>query len=252
MKPIIGITSNFSDDDKAFIELGIGGYGQEWSLLANDYSDAIIRAGGIPVVIPVSEDEEYLKDLADRLDGLLISGGNDINPLLYDEIPDEHTGVVTPKRDFQEMFLLDYFYNNTKKPILAMCRGMQLVNVYFKGTLILDIPTAGYRSHSINIMDSTKPVHSIKIKKDSLLYEIMESEKTLVNSLHHQSVDKLGDGLVAVASSDDGIIEAFEIENVEERFLLGLQWHAENISKKVDSHQKIFNYFIKVTKANMK
>lgn len=250
MKPIIGITSNHSDDDQIFIEMGIGGFGQEYSIIANDYSDAIIKAGGIPVIIPISEDEEYLKELADNLDGLIISGGNDVDPLLYNKIADEHTGLVSPKRDNQELFLLDYFYKNTNKPILGMCRGMQLINVYFNGTLILDIPSSGYRSHSINIMDRTYPVHSVKLKKDSLLSKIMKAEETLVNSLHHQGIDKLGESLVDVAISEDGIIEAFEIENISDRFLLGIQWHAENTSIKFQNHQNIFDYFVEVAIKN--
>lgn len=247
MKPIIGITSNHSDNDQVFIDLGIGSYGQEWSIIANDYSDAIIRAGGIPIIIPISEDEKYLKEVCNLIDGLLISGGDDVNPLLYGKVADEHIGLISPKRDTQELFLLDYFYKNTNKPILGMCRGMQLINVYFKGTLILDIPSAGYRSHSINIMDRTHPVHSVKLRTDSLLSKIMETDETLVNSLHHQSVDKLGEGLIEVATSDDGIIEAFEIENIYERFLLAIQWHGENTSIKYKDHQKIFEYFVEIS-----
>lgn len=248
MKPLIGITSNFSSDYMTYVKQGLGAIGQEWSLIANDYSDAIIRSGGIPIVIPISEDETYIKDIAETIDGLLLSGGADMDPLLSGQRADSKTGRVSPQRDNQELMLLDYIYNKTNKPILGVCRGLQLLNVYFKGNLILDLPSAGYLTHSISNNERYNPIHYVTISEDSLLREIIGKEKTYVNTIHHQAIGELGEGLRISAISEDNVIEAIETVNVRERFILATQWHPEMISIKDKSHQKIFDYFINSAK----
>lgn len=248
MKPLIGITSNFSSDDMTYVKQGLGAIGQEWSLIANDYSEAIIRSGGIPIVIPISEDETYIKDIAEKIDGLLLSGGADMDPLLFGQRADAKTGRVSPQRDNQELLLLDYIYKNTKKPILGICRGLQLINVYFKGNLILDLPSAGYLSHSISNNERYNPIHDVTIYEDTLLREIIGNEKTYVNTIHHQAIGELGEGLKVSAISEDNVIEAIESKNVKERFILATQWHPEMTSLKDNSHQRIFDYFINSAK----
>lgn len=243
-KPLIGITSNFSSDGMTYVKQGLGAIGQEWSLVANDYSEAIIKAGGIPIVIPISEDENYTKDIAEKIDGLLLSGGADMDPILSGQRADAKTGRIAPKRDSQELALLDYFYKNTNKPIIGICRGMQLMNVYFKGNLILDLPSAGYLTHSISNNERYNPIHHVTIKENSLLREIIGNEKTYVNSLHHQAIGELGEGLIVSAISEDNVIEAIESQNVKERFILATQWHPEMTSIKDEDHERIFDYFI--------
>ena len=248
MKPLIGITSNFSSDDMTYVRQGLGAIGQEWSLVANDYAEAVIRSGGIPIIIPISEDENYIKDIADKIDGLLLSGGADMDPLLSNQRADRRTGRVSPERDNQEFSLLDYIYKNSKKPILGICRGMQLINVYFKGDLILDLPSAGYLDHTITNNERYNPIHDITIYEDSLLREIIGEEKSYVNTLHHQAIDKLGEGLEVSALSEDKVIEAIESKDARDRFLLALQWHPEMTSLKDKTHQGIFDYFINSAK----
>ena len=247
-KPLIGITSNFSSDYMTYVKQGMGAIGQEWSLIANDYSDAIIRSGGIPIVIPISEDETYIRDIADRINGLLLSGGADMDPLLSYQRADAKTGRVSPKRDNQELLLLDYIYKNTNKPILGVCRGLQLINVYFKGNLILDLPSAGYLAHSISNNERFNPIHDITIYEDTLLREIIGKEKTYVNTIHHQAIGELGEGLKVTAISEDNVIEAIETPNAKERFILATQWHPEMISIKDKDHKRIFDYFINSAK----
>ena len=248
MKPIIGITSNYSDDDMRFAAQGLGARGQEWSVIANDYSDAIIEAGGIPIVIPISEDKKYLEKIADLIDGLLLTGGADINPLLAGQRPDEKTGRISSKRDSQEMMLLDYFYNKTKKPILGTCRGMQFLNVFFNGNLILDLPREGYLYHTLVNNERFFPSHAVEIEEDSILREIFESDSIMVNSLHHQAAGILGDNLKISGKSEDGVIEAMEYHDLKERFILAVQWHPEMMAIKDYNHQKIFEYFVKRAK----
>lgn len=248
MKPLIGITCNFSSDDMTYVKQGIGAIGQTWSLIANDYSDAVIRSGGIPIVIPISEDKEYIEDIGEKIDGLILTGGADMDPLLSGQRSDSKTGRVSPERDKQEMLLLDYFYKNTKKPILGICRGLQMLNVYFKGDLILDLPSSGYLAHSIANNERYNPIHHITIYEDTLLREIIGKEKTYVNTIHHQAIDKLGEGLKVTAISEDNVIEAIESEDVRERFILAAQWHPEMISVKDEDHQRIFDYFINSAK----
>lgn len=248
MKPLIGITSNFSSEDQVYKKQGLGANGQSWSLVPNDYSDAVIRSGGIPIIIPISEDENYIKDIAGKIDGLILSGGADIDPLHAGQRADEKTGRISPQRDKQELVLLDYFYKNTNKPILAICRGLQIMNVYFKGDLILDLPSSGYLTHSITNNERYNPIHDITIYPDSLLSKIMGSEKIYVNTIHHQAIGKLGQGLKISAISQDKVIEAVEIEDIDSRFILGTQWHPEMMSIKHKDHQKIFDYFIKSAK----
>lgn len=248
MRPIIGVTSNYSDDDMRFVAQGLGARGQEWSVIANDYSDAIIEAGGIPVVIPITEDEEYLEKIADLIDGLLLTGGADINPLLAGQRPDEKTGRIAPQRDSQEMILLDYFYNKTKKPILGICRGMQFLNVFFNGSLILDLPRDGYLPHTLINNERYFPSHSVEINEDSILREIFESDSIMVNSFHHQAVGNLGEKLKASGKSEDGVIEAMEYHDLNERFILAVQWHPEMMSIADEDHQRIFEYFVNEAK----
>lgn len=248
MKPIIGVTSNYTDDDKTFMEKGLGARGQEWSAIANDYTDAIIKAGGIPIVIPITEDKKYLEQISNLIDGLLLTGGADIDPILYGERPDEKTGRIAPQRDSKEFILLDYFYNKTDKPILGICRGMQFLNVFFKGSLILDLPKANYPSHTLINNDRYNPSHEVKIEPDSVLEKIYGKDSIGVNSFHHQAVGNLGKKLKAVGKSEDGVIEAMEYENIDERFIMAVQWHPEMMAVKDEDHAKIFEYFVEMSK----
>lgn len=248
MKPLIGLTSNYVGDDKVFSKLGAGAKGQEWSAIANDYSDAIIKAGGIPVVIPISTDKEYIKEIANRLDGIIFTGGADIDPILAKQRPSSKVGNITPLRDEQELFLLDYFYKNTNKPIFGICRGIQLLAVYFGGKLIQDIPSEGYLDHSINCNYAWNVTHSVSIDKESVLYEILGKEEIFVNSYHHQAPKEINSEFKIVAKSEDNVIEAIENNNIKERFIMGIQWHPEMLHSKHSEQQDIMNYFVNTCK----
>lgn len=159
--------------------------------------------------------------------GLILSGGVDIYPEIYcDWDTPETKGTYIPERDGFELKLLEKAIRN-KIPILGICRGCQLMNVYFRGSMIFDIEDIRKVNHK-KISKNEDRVHGIRIIKDSLLYEIIQSEKAEVNSSHHQSADRIGEGLMMSAKSDDGIVEAVEYaDKTDKPFFLGVQWHPE-------------------------
>ena len=243
-KPVIGITSNFCDDDKYFMSLGLGALEQKYSVIANDYCEAVIRAGGIPVVIPVSPSDEYIEDISKVIDGLLISGGADIDPSLTGQRMTSKIGFVSVERDEQELKLLEKIYKETDKPILGICRGMQVLNAYLGGTLILDIPSEGFLDHTLPRNKRYIPTHDVTVEKDSLLYKILGEEISGVNSYHHQALKDLGKGLIAVANTEDGLVEAVEHEDIDNRFILAVQWHPEMLSVNRENSLNIFKKFV--------
>jgi len=173
--------------------------------------------------------ENHQKDL-DRLDecsGLILSGGVDIYPEIYcDWDTVETKGTYLPERDGFELNLLEKAIGN-RLPVLGICRGCQLMNVYFRGSMIFDIEDIRNVNHK-KISRNEDRIHGIRIIKDSLLYEIIQSEKAEVNSSHHQSADRLGEGLMMSAKSDDGIVEAIEYaDKTGKPFFIGVQWHPE-------------------------
>jgi len=165
----------------------------------------------------------------DKCDGLLLTGGNDVDPELYDG-PKGHPQIndVNRRRDDFERKLLDKVLQN-KIPTLAICRGMQLVNVHLGGTLMPDIEEAGYKSH--RSFKNSENSHPVEIEQGTLMEKIVNINSGTVNSSHHQAVDKPGDGLKVVVRSDDGIIEGMEFQNKnDDYFFLLLQWHPERMA----------------------
>ena len=209
--PLIGITGNFSDGNLS---------------LAQGYYQSVIRAGGVPLIIPPYEDTDLLINTLDTLDGILLSGGGDINPLFLGEEPSQGLHSVNPYRDRQELMLVRLAANR-QIPILGICRGIQIMNAALGGSLCQDIYTEadGTPLKHSQEMDRTFASHTINIAKDSLLYRIMRTEKLPVNSFHHQAVKAPAPGFRISATAPDGIIEA--IESTEHKSMLGVQWHPE-------------------------
>ncbi len=209
--PLIGITGNFSDGNLS---------------LAQGYYQSVIRAGGVPLIIPPYEDTDLLINTLDILDGILLSGGGDINPLFLGEEPSQGLHSVNPYRDRQELMLVRLAANR-QIPILGICRGIQIMNAALGGSLCQDIYTEadGTPLKHSQEMDRAFASHTINIAKDSLLYRIMRTEKLPVNSFHHQAVKAPAPGFRISATAPDGIIEA--IESTEHKSMLGVQWHPE-------------------------
>ena len=189
------------------------------------YLMALENAGADPVILPVYDSDETLRRYVQMCDGFVLPGGIDVNPLTYGEDP--HPMLQGNRLDFDECELhLIRLILETKKPLLGICRGCQILNVAFGGTLYQDIVSMheGAQLHSQTELTPGATSHRIKIEPGSVLEELYGSEMR-VNSFHHQAVKDLGKGLKATARAYDGIIEAYEA--VDYPFVLGVQWHPE-------------------------
>lgn len=208
-----------------------------------DYMDALIRAGGTPVLLPLLSDEQRLNVLLSRLDGLLLSGGVDVEPSRYGEGKTPFCGETDAERDETEFFLCREFIRRDV-PVLAICRGVQVMNAALGGTLYQDIASQLPRAltHPRNDLPGEK-VHEMRVKKGTLLFSILQNDLIGVNSRHHQAVKEIAPGLTANAAAPDGLIEGLEMPG--KRFVLGVQWHPETLSARHREAQAIFNAFVK-------
>jgi putative glutamine amidotransferase len=200
-------------------------------MLGMDYVAAVSGAGGIPLVIPPMSLADEI--LIGRLDALVVSGGPDVDPALYDEGPHEHLGPIDPDTDARELQVVQAA-DAREIPILAICRGMQLVNVARGGRLWQDLPTERPSEVIHRQMDpGTAMTHSVTVDGDSLLAELTYGEHhhmrhvLPVNSFHHQAVRTLGHDLRITARAEDDVVEAYEA--TDRPFLVGVQWHAESL-----------------------
>lgn len=245
MRPVIGITANYMFDGSAEYRAGIGAADQSWQKLADDYVTAVERAGGLPLILPIVSGGDTAKELLERVDGVLFSGGSDVDPLLFGETSAGKTGMIVPERNRQEIFMLRHLLEHTRKPILGICRGIQLMNAALGGTLIQHIPDGGFSSHSLSMYPRQSPSHYVSIEPDSLLYRITGQSTLAVNSFHHMAVKQCAPCLTVTARSGDGVIEAVELaENPDGRFFLGVQWHPEMMAGSVPVQQAILSAFV--------
>lgn len=211
--------------------------GYERAYVNDDYIKSVIKAGGIPVIIPLIKNENDIKEQLEMVDGIIISGGHDVNPLLYGEEPSQKLGGILPKRDDFDITLIKLAME-AKKPILGICRGHQLLNVVNGGNLYQDLSfiEGCYIKHNQASLSNT-PTHTIKIKEGTKLREVL-GEETMCNSFHHLAIKEVAKGFVASAVSKDGIIEA--IEHKHEEFVIGVQWHPEMMSSENENMLSIF------------
>lgn len=239
MKPVIGICANFSYDDNIGLSTRLGGRLQRWQLLADDYTRAVELAGGVPVIIPVFDDPANVDRVLELVDGVIFSGGNDIDPQYYGEHFHPEMGEVVPERDKQEIRLARQILSGTGIPFLAICRGMQLINVACGGTLHQNIIKHGNPGHFVISAPKYHTVHNVAVVENSRLNALVNQDLLSVNSYHHQAVRDIADCLVATATSPDGIVEAIEFK--DDRFGLGVQWHPEMLVSHHREHLAIFS-----------
>ncbi|WP_067930074.1 gamma-glutamyl-gamma-aminobutyrate hydrolase family protein [Alicyclobacillus kakegawensis] len=195
---------------------------------ADDYACAVEAAGGLPLVVPYVRDGDTVLRLAQRMDGLLLAGGEDPDPALYGEAPQRGLGAVVPERDLLELRLLAAMVG-AGKPVLGICRGVQVLVVAFGGTLYQDLGRhwPGRTQHMQHAPRAHRS-HKILIDPYSRLYRLLGRRASVwTNSFHHQAVKDVGLGLRAVAWDEEGLIEA--VEHPGAPFLLGVQWHPENL-----------------------
>ena len=226
-RPIIGITSSMSDN--SFIRM------------RRNYFDAILDAGGIPVFMPHNGGAEDAAKFLEFCDGVLFAGGDDVDPKHYGEEIAFDSVETTPLRDDFELALADLL-KQTGKPILGICRGAQLINVAFGGSLYQHID--GHRQDERGAVN----LRNAKVEAGSLLHEIVGEDEIKTNSFHHQAVKAVAPGFIASARADDGTVEAIEPAEKSERFILAVQWHPEYLFKHDAPAKKLFHTFVDAAK----
>ena len=235
--PIIGISGSIIIDENGAFP------GFERSYVNNDYIQSVAINNGIPYIIPIIYDDELIKQQVINIDALILSGGHDVNSLMWGEEPHNKLEAILPKRDEFDMKLLKYALA-MKKPILGICRGQQIINVVEGGTLYQDLSLVeeSYIKHNQKYLPSIA-THTINIKKGTKLYNIIGEEEILVNSFHHMAVNKVAEGYIVSAISKDGIIEG--IEKTGDDFIIAVQWHPEMMTKESDTMRRIFKALVK-------
>ncbi len=238
MRPLIGITCS------RLIGGGWGGYdpGHYMDYTFNAYSEAVLSCGGAPLLIPIAQSADSLDAILHHLDGLILSGGPDINPRAYGEAPLAGLGDIDEELDRTELELARRAMPGDL-PILAICRGIQTLNVSQGGTLYQDI--ASQVEHSINHVQKARKgvnTHSIRIDDGTLLHKIFNRKKIWVNGRHHQAVKDVAANLMVSARAEDGIIEA--MEDPKRVFTIGVQWHPEGTWKTDTYSKKLFRAFV--------
>ena len=231
MKPLIGISPSMEVDEAYY-------------MIANDNVKAIESVGGLPIVLTYTEDDDVIEQLAQQIDGLYATGGHDIDPTLFGEEPHPQLGTIIPARDafelklIKKMMLLD-------KPVLGVCRGIQILNIAAGGDMYQDMYSQTDNALLQHAQKAPKAhgSHFVEVEADSLLYRLTKTSKLRVNSRHHQANRSVKEPIRVSGKASDGVIEA--IESSSHRFVLGLQWHPENMLPAGDAASySIFQGFI--------
>lgn len=232
-QPLIGITCGLTHNTD----------GAHIYQLAQAYTQAVQKAGGLPLVIPFDIDETGLSSLLSRLDGVILSGGGDIDPQNFYGTSHPKVFGISPERDALEISLVNQVLG-MDKPLLAICRGIQVLNVALGGDLYTHIQDQV--EHSLKHdwfpkFPRDKLAHTVSIKCESKLDQIVNADEIKVNSLHHQGISRVGEGLIPTAFAPDGLVEGLEVAGAS--FAIGVQWHPECLPDDPRS-QSLFKAFI--------
>jgi len=229
-KPIIGITMYGRDGDNKVS-------------LPAEYSDSVRRAGGIPLLIPPGE--EHWTDLLPHLDGLILAGGGDMDPELYEGNPHETIYMLDPERDASELMLAAKAVE-TGLPTLGICRGIQVINVALGGTLIEHLPDEVGEDVAHRAPPRLPTIHGVDVQADSKLAGILQGVQIESASWHHQALRRVADPLKVTAHAPDGTIEAAELPG--HPWLVAVQWHPELTAADDPVQQRLFNALVAVAR----
>ena len=238
MRPLIGITT---------AEVA-GNRGKPYHQSYARNAWAIADAGGLPVYIPTGLDDIALRELYERVDAVLLPGGPDVDPAFYGAERHPETQQVDEARDSLELTLARWTYADDR-PLFGICRGQQVMNVAFGGTLIQDIPSlvpTEFHHATPDTMPRNTIQHEVKLTSDSHLASILGTTEVAVNSLHHQSVERPAPGVMITGYSPDGVIEALEAP--DKHFVLSVQWHPEDLYNGDESMKRLFESFVQAAR----
>lgn len=233
MPPVVGITTGFAVK------------GAPGAQVNASYLHAVQQAGGVPLVLPPQLSPEARDRLLATVDGLLLTGGGDVDPARYGAENVASLGVSEERDTLEVAAVLAALDRDV--PILALCRGMQVLNVALGGTLHQHIPDALPHSRIAHAVPQPRdePAHEVEVEPGSRLALLIGDGAIGVNSRHHQAVDRLGEGLVVTARAPDGVVEGLELPG--RRFVLAVQWHPEDMTARFDSARALFEGLAKAT-----
>jgi putative glutamine amidotransferase len=240
-RPVILVMPSTARQGEEFADASIS--------LSNRYTDAVIAAGGLPQIFPATTTRWVITEAVQRCDGVLLTGGDDVDPRLYaKDLPEElakTVGPLEPDRDLWEAGLIEDVFQQ-QKPLFGICRGHQMLNVALGGTLVVDIATQVPGALNHRRMDrKTEPVHEVKIAPDSLLAKVTGHQTLGVNSTHHQAIGTVAQPLRVVAETSDGVIEAVELKDPGRLpFLLSVQFHPERLIDSNALFLQLFSSFV--------
>jgi putative glutamine amidotransferase len=236
-RPLIGVTTSIT----------IGAH-PERAYVNSAYLRAVQAAGGVPVLLPPTLDAEGRRQLLAEVNGLLLTGGGDVDPARFGEEPHATVSDVAPARDDLEIEATRAALDG-RRPVLAICRGLQVLNVALGGSLHQDVasePGSPIRHRQAEPRD--QPSHRVKVAPASRLAEVLGAEEVDVNSMHHQAVNALGRGLVPVAWAPDDIVEGLELDD-RRRFVVAVQWHPEELVGHSEAARRLFAALVRAAGA---
>ena len=232
MRPRIGVTAWHHHDGQ-----------EQWEFIRDNYTRAITAAGGLPLILPIAAEPDLVADLVGTLDGLLLTGGEDVHPSFYGEAVQEKCGPIDESRDRFEIGLTKAALAR-ELPVLAICRGMQVLNVACGGTLYQDL---GYRPetepHHTGVKENrARRIHPVRILPGTRLREILGLEEAPVTSTHHQVIREMAPGFRPAAVAPDGVLEG--MEKTEDPFALAVQWHPERLALADPNQLRLFRALV--------
>jgi putative glutamine amidotransferase len=232
--PIIGVTTSSERTDK----------GVDRAFVNASYVRAVERAGGVPLLLTPYHSPAALARFSEWVDGLLLTGGGDIDPARFGEAPHPTTSLISAERDELELRRVTRQAIDTGLPLLAICRGLQVLNVALNGTLHQHVPDV-FGDEIAHSQPGTRSdrTHAVTIEPDTLLSRLAGGEPISVNSFHHQAIKDLGDGLKAVAWAEDKVIEAVEMPGAR-GFVLAVQWHPEELVEDDPAALRLFQSLV--------